>query len=433
MNNELLTVLEYMERERGIEREQLIVAVEAALLSASKKSVGPAQDLRIEINRKTCDIRALAKVQVVEQITAPHTQIVLASARKVKPDAQIGDSIEIEVTPKNFGRIAAQTAKQAILHKIRQAEKDKVYKDFKDRPGDIVSGSVRRFERSDVIVDLGRAEAIMPARERVPTEEYQIGDRIRALILAVQNNPAGPEIILSRSHPDFVRRLFELEVSEIADKTVEIKGIAREAGFRSKIAVVSHDEKVDPVGACVGMRGIRVKNIVRELSGEKIDIVRWHEDIKSFVTNALAPAKLIRVAIDEEAHGVHVVVESDQLSLAIGKKGQNARLTAKLTGWKVDIQKDESEVGFEEKVAQAIAALAAAEGIGQEKAEKLVHAGFLTLEGILAAEPSELETIEGFDAETAKQIHAAAAAAFELTHGKIEEKEEPAKEEPPST
>jgi N utilization substance protein A len=420
MNNELLAVLEYMERERGIDRETLIVAVESALMSASKKSVSPAKDIRIAIDRKSCDIRAWAKVQVVDNVVAPHDQISLPNAKKLKPDAKLGDFMEIEVTPKNFGRIAAQAAKQAILHKIRQAEKEMVFEEYKDRPGDIVSGTVRRFERSDVIIDLGKAEGMMPSRERVPTEEYQAGDRIRAYIISVQNNPQGPEILLSRSHPDFVRKLFELEVSEIADGTVEIKGIAREAGFRSKIAVLSHDEKVDPVGACVGMRGIRVKNIVRELSGEKIDIVRWHEDIKTFVTNALAPAKLIRLTVDEETHTVHIVVEADQLSLAIGKKGQNARLTAKLTGWKIDIQKDEGDVGFDEKVARAVARLASYEGIGPQYAGQLVHAGFLTLEGILAAELTDLESIEGFNAETAAKVRAAAEKAFEQEHGKEE-------------
>ena len=421
MNNELLAVLDYMERERGIERETLLVAVESALLGASRKNLDFAKDLRIEIDRKTCDIRALAKVQVVEQVTLPHDQVDLARAQRIKPDAKVGDYVEVEVTPGNFGRIAAQTAKQAILHKIRQAEKDRVFEEYKDRAGDIVSGTVRRFERRDVIVDLGRAEAVMTDRERVPTEDYQIGDRIRAYIVSVQNNPQGPEILLSRGHPEFVRRLFELEVSEIADKTVEIKGIAREAGFRTKIAVISHDQKVDPVGACVGMRGMRVKNIVRELSGEKIDIVRWHEDVKTYVTNSLAPAKLIRVVVDEEMHTVHVIVEADQLSLAIGKKGQNARLTAKLVGWKIDIQRDEADVGFEEKVARAVAELAKVEGIGAERAGKLVHAGFLTPEGILAVELSDLQSIEGFDEETAKQVHAAAEVAFEREHGKAEE------------
>lgn len=409
MNNELLAVLEYMERERGIDRETLIKAVEGALLSASKKSVSPAKDIRIEIDRKTCDIRALAKVQVVDRVTAPHDEVNLSQAQRIKPDVKLGDFLEIEVTPRNFGRIAAQTAKQAILHRIRQAERDKVFEEYKDRVGDIVGGTVRRFERSDVILGLdGFAEALLPAKERVPTEEYQVGDKLRALILSVQSMSSGAEILLSRSHPDFVKRLFELEVSEIADKTVEIRGIAREAGFRSKIAVISHDDKVDPVGACVGMRGIRVKNIVRELSGEKIDIVRWNEDVKTFVTNALAPAKLTKVIVDEATHAVTVVVDPEQLSLAIGKKGQNARLTAKLTGWKIDIQKDEAAIGFEEKVAMAVAELAKVEGIGPARAEKLVHSGFLTLEGIQAAELEDLLAIEGFTEEDAKAIRAAA-------------------------
>ena len=409
MNNELLAVLEYMERERGIDRETLIKAVEGALLSASKKSVSPAQDIRIEIDRKTCDIRALARVKVVERVVAPHDEMSLLQAQRLKPGVKLGDSIDLEVTPKNFGRIAAQTAKQAILHKIRQAERDKVYEEYKDRVGDIVSGAVRRFERSDVILGLdGFAEAILPAKERVPTEEYQVGDKIRALVLSVQSTAAGAEILLTRSHPDFVRRLFELEVSENADKTVEIKGIAREAGFRSKIAVLSKDSKVDPVGACVGMRGIRVKNIVRELSGEKIDIVRWNDDTKTFVTNALAPAKLTKVTVDELTHAVTVVVDPEQLSLAIGKKGQNARLTAKLTGWKIDIQKDEAAIGFEEKVAMAVSNLAKLEGIGPARAEKLVHSGFLTIEGILASELEDLQSIEGFTEEDAKSIRAAA-------------------------
>ncbi len=379
MNNELLAVFEYMERERGIERSMLISVVENALQSAAKKGTIPSTHLRVEVNPQTCNIRALAQVEVVDKIRTPHDEISLHEAKKIKPDAVCGDILEVEVTPKNFGRIAAQTAKQAILYKIRQAEKDRIYDEYKDRTGDIVSGTVRRFDRSDVIIDIGRAEAVLPSRERVPTEEYQPGDRMRAYIVRIENLAQGASIILSRSHPDFMRRLFEVEVSEISDGTVEVKGIAREAGFRSKIAVVSHDEKVDPVGACVGMRGIRVKNIVRELSGEKIDIVRWHEDIKTFIANALAPAKLIDVDIDEEQHIVHVVVETDQLSLAIGKKGQNARLTAKLTGWKIDIRKDqEGEPRFEEKVAMAVESLAQLDGVEKDQAQKLVHAGFLT-------------------------------------------------------
>lgn len=408
MNSELLAVAEYMERERGIDRETLLTAVESALLAASKKSFSQAQDIRISIDRKTFDVRAFAQLRVVEQVKAPHDEIAIGAARIIKPSINMGEVMEVEVTPRDFGRIAAQTAKQAILHKIRQVEKEKTFDEYKDRKGDIVSGTVRRFERSDVIVDLGRAEAVLPSKERVPTEQYVAGDRIRALVLSVDNAPNGTQIILSRSHPDFVRRLFELEVSEINDKTVEIKAIAREAGFRSKIAVVSNDDKVDPVGACVGLKGIRVKNIVRELSGEKIDIVRWSDDVKTFVTNALAPAKLVRLAVDDAMRTVNIIVDADQLSLAIGKKGQNARLTAKLTGWKIDIQKEESDESFEEKVAKAVASMAAIEGIGEQNAELLVQSGFLTLEGILAAEVEDLEGIEGITPDVAKQIREAA-------------------------
>lgn len=410
MNNELLTVFNYMEKERGLNRETLITAVEFALQSASRKGTGLDKDLRIEIDRKTCDIKAFSNIEVVESVQSARNQFSLSEAKKLKPDAKIGDFIEIEVAPRNLGRIAAQTAKQAILQKIRQAERDLVFEEYKDRVGDIVSGAVRQFNRSDIIVDLGRAEAIIPARERVPTEEYQMGDRIRAYVLKVQSESAGPSIILSRSHPNFVRNLFQLEVSEIVDGIVEIKGIAREPGYRTKIAVLSHDEKVDPVGACVGMRGIRVKNIVRELSGEKIDIVRWSDDIKTYVTNALSPAKLLKVTIDPDIpHLVHVVADTEQLSLAIGKRGQNVRLTAKLLGLKVDIQKDESEISFEEKVARAVDSLAGIEGIGRDNAEALVKAGFLTIEGILAADVNEMEEMAGLNAEMSRAIYQAAA------------------------
>jgi N utilization substance protein A len=296
-----------------------------------------------------------------------------------------------------------------MLARIRQVEKNMVFEEFKGRAGDIISGTVRRFERNDVVVDLGKIEAIMPSRERVPTEEYQPGDRLRTYIISVNNLSHGPEIVLSRSHPDFLRRLFELEVSEIADKTVEIKGIAREAGYRSKIAVVSRDEKVDPVGACVGMRGMRVKNIVRELSGEKIDIIRWDPNIRQFITNALAPAKLKNLIIDESNKSVKILVEPGQLSLAIGKKGQNARLTSKLTGWKIDIDKEETaEIGFEEKVARAIEQMATIPGIDREAAEALVKHGFLSLEGLLAAELNDLNEILGPD--KAGLVHQAAIA-----------------------
>jgi N utilization substance protein A len=269
-----------------------------------------------------------------------------------------------------------------------------IYAEFKDRTGDIVSGIVRRFDRSDVMLDLGKYEALLPNRERVPTEEYQIGERIRCYVRAVENTAHGPEIILSRADPQFVVKLFTLEVSEIADGTIEVKGIAREPGFRTKLAVYSRDEKVDPVGACVGLRGQRVKNIVRELNNEKVDIIKWDKEIKVYVANALAPAKLKQFEVDEANHRVKVLVAPDQLSLAIGKRGQNARLTSKLTGWHVDIEAEAvQQMGFEEKVAQAVDAIAGIPGLTREQADILVHRGFLSLEDLLQAEYNDLAEI----------------------------------------
>jgi len=392
---ELKAVVEYMESERGVDREVIIKAIESALQSATEKADDDDDDhLRLEINRKTFEIKAFKT---------------------------LSDGSEIESTPRRLGRIAAQTAKQTIMQKIRMAEKERVFEEFKDRTGEVVTGTVTRFDRSDVIIDLDHAEAVMPSKERVPTEEYEIGERIRAFIADVRERERGPEIILSRQHPDFVRRLFELEVSEINDGTMEIKGIAREAGYRSKVAVISHDDRVDPVGACVGMRGMRVKNIVRELSGEKIDIVRWSDDINTLITNSLAPARLKHVEADEDTQTVVVTVEADQLSLAIGKRGQNARLTSKLTGWRVDIQKDEESMDFEERVAVAVTKLAAVEGIGAEFAEHLVFSGFLTLEGILAADLSDLASIEEISDEQAQNIWNAAETAYTKEHGEISE------------
>lgn len=427
MNNELLAVLEYMERERGIGREALIDAIESAMLTSAKKSMGSANDLRVEIDRKTLDIRAFAMQEVVDFVRDPDNQISLRKAQDIDPDVQVGQLIEVSMPAGSLGRIAAQTAKQAIMHRLRMAEKEKVHEEFQDRVGEIVYGTVRHFDRSDVVLDLGQTDAVIPSRERVPTEEYQVGERLQALVMKVDSGGRGADVVLTRSHPDFVRKLFELEVSELSDGVVEIKAIAREAGYRTKIAVASNDDKVDPVGACVGMRGLRVKNIVRELSGEKVDIVRWHDNIKTFVTNALAPAKLIKVDVDELTHCVHVTVDPDQQSLAIGKKGQNARLTAKLTGWKIDIRKVEDESRqkhgdvFVEQVALAVAQLGAIDGIGTEQAEKLVYSGFLNIEGILAAEIEDIEDVDGVDRSSALIIKRAAEAAYEKEHGSISE------------
>jgi N utilization substance protein A len=414
MNSEFIAMLDYLEREKGIKRDVLVEAVQNALLSAAKKAVEAGRDLRCEIDPRTGEIRAVAKLIVAERVTNKHDEISLANARKVKPDAQIGEEIDVEVTPKNFGRIAAQTAKQAMMQRIRQAEKEMIYDEFKDRAGEIVSGTVRRFERSDVIVDLGKFEATMPSRERVQTEDYNVGDRIRAYVVAVENGARGPEIIISRSHPNFVRRLFEMEVSEINDRTVEIKGIAREAGFRTKIAVHSANEKVDPVGACVGMRGARVKNIVRELNNEKVDISRWSADVREFVQEALKPAKIKSITLDEAKKAVLIKVDEDQLSLAIGKRGQNARLTSRLTGWDINIEKDESAAQqFEARVVQAAKALAGPLQIDEPTAMALVKGGMASLDTIVEVEPQDIADAIGIELEKASEIHAAAKRAHE--------------------
>src|SRR6201995_417870 len=374
MNADFLAVLEYWEKEKGISRDVLTSAVQEALLSAAKKAVGPARELRVAIEPKTGDIRAFAKLVVSEKVISKHDQITQFDARRIKPEAQIGEEIEVEVTPTGFGRIAAQYAKQALMQQIRRAEKALIFTEFKDRVGDIISGTVPRFDRSDVIVDLGKYEALLPNRERVPTEEYQVGERIRCYVKAVEQGPHGPEIILSRADPRFVIKLFQLEVSEINDGTIEIKGIAREPGFRTKLAVWTRDEKVDPVGACVGMRGQRVKNIVRELNNEKVDIIRWYPEPREMVLEALKPAKIKSVTLVPERKTVIVRVDEDQLSLAIGKRGQNARLTSKLTGWQVDIEAEHVVTkGFEEKVAEAVEQLAAIPGLPREQAEVLVN------------------------------------------------------------
>ena len=412
MNNDFLSVLEYWEREKGISRDVLVSAVHEALLSAAKKAVGAARELRVDIDQKSGDIRAFARLVVSDKVVSKHDQISVFDARRIKADAQVGEEVEVEVTPAGFGRIASQYAKQALMQQIRKAEKALIFTEFKDRVGDIISGTVRRFERSDVLVDLGKYEALLPNKERVPTEEYQVGERIRCYVKAVEQGPHGPDIILSRSDPRFVLKLFQLEVSEINDGTIEIKGVAREPGFRTKMAVWTRDEKVDPVGACVGLRGQRVKNIVRELNNEKVDIIKWSPNVREFITNALAPAKLKTFEIDETRRRVRIVTSEDQLSLAIGKRGQNARLTSKLTGWQVDI---EGEVvatkGFDEKVAEAVEMLAAIPGILREQADALVHAGLTRLEDLLQAEISDLSDIPQINGQAATILDAARAEA----------------------
>ncbi len=412
MTNELLALFEYYEKEKGIKRDTMVEALEVALLSASRKSIGPAREMRIHIDPEKGDIRAFATLVVRDRVVNPYDEIDIFTARRMNPELNVEDEVEVDITPANFGRIAAQTAKQTMMQRLRMAEKELIYEEFKDRAGDIVSGTVRRFERGDVYIDLGKFEGVMHQRERVSTEEYNVGDRTRAYVVAVENGPRGPEIILSRSHPNFVRRLFEAEVSEIADRTVEIRSLAREAGYRTKVAVYSDDEKVDPVGACVGLRGGRVKNIVRELNNEKVDIIRWSDDIHAFVTEALKPAEIKSITLDEDAKSVLVRVDEEELSKAIGRRGQNARLTARLVGWDVQVQKDESaHEAFEAQVSQAASVISDA-GIEKETAIALVRGGLTTLE-MLASDVDEVDIADvlGVDIEAGKDILAKAKAA----------------------
>ncbi|GDX08803.1 transcription termination/antitermination protein NusA [Verrucomicrobiota bacterium] len=405
MNAEFIAMIEYLEKEKGIKRDVLIEAVQSALLSAAKKSVEAGRNLEVVMDPKTGEIKARAQLIAVEKVNNRHDEIALSKAKALKADAKLGDEIWVDVTPKDLGRIGAQTARQAIMQRIRQAEKQMIYDEFRDRAGEIVSGIVRRFERQDVMIDLGKFEAVMPNRERVQTEDYAIGDRVRAYVVAVENTARGPEIVLSRSHPNFVRRLFETEVAEIGDRTVEIKAIAREAGHRTKVAVFSANEKVDPVGACVGMKGARVKNIVRELNNEKVDIIRWSSDVKELVMEALKPARLKSVTLNEAKKCVEVRVDNDQLSLAIGKRGQNARLTARLCGWEINIAEDTSaKDAFVASVSGAAKQLMDALGITEEIAQKLVAVGMNAVELITDVSAQDVVDATGIDLAAAEEI-----------------------------
>ena len=389
MTNDIVALIEYYEKEKGIDRDKIIAALEFSFVSAYRKMVPGAdaiENLRADVDTKKGTTRIFASLDVVadEELVDKFNEVPLSTALKKDPAAQPGGKLEFNVTPKDFGRIAVQTAKQTMMQRLRQAEKEMIYEEFKDRAGDIVSGTVRRFERNDVMIDLGKFEGIMPNKERVQGEDYNIGDRIRCYVLAVENEGRGPEIILSRSHPNFVRRLFEAEVNEISDHTVDIRAIAREAGFRTKVAVWSNDPKVDPVGACVGMRGARVKNIVRELNNEKVDIIRWSDDPVELVREALKPAELISITPDEAEKVILVTVSEEDLSKAIGRKGQNARLSSRLMGWDVQVRRDETkEEQFRDKIGGVAHSLGEQLGITDELAEKLTLIGGVSAEMIV--------------------------------------------------
>ncbi len=404
MSNEILSVLEYMEKEKGISREDMISAIINAIKGAALRGGDSDQDLKIEIDSKTGEMQAWANLQVVDTVSDPRMEILLEKARLEKEDAQVGDCLEKEIDPAYLGRIAAQTARQTIMQRLRQFEKERIYDDYKDMIGDIVSGVARRRERGDLIVDLGKAEAILPPKERVPGEDYAPGERIRCLLLNIDHGNRGPELILSRASVRFVRRLFELEVTEIADGTVTIETISREPGYRTKIAVNSNDSKVDPVGACVGARGARVKSIVRELSGEKIDIIRHYSDPIRMLEEAIKPAIPKNINIDEANRRIFFEVSEDDLSVAIGRRGQNARLTSRLLGWKLDISKEQKlDDGFEARVEAAVAGWHDVSGISDETAQGLVNMGIVSPEAFIGVELNDLIDT-GFSESEAKEI-----------------------------
>jgi transcription termination/antitermination protein NusA len=401
MSSEILSVLEYMEKEKGIPRADMISAIVNAIKTAALKGVNSGQELKIEINPKDGKLKAWAVMKVVDSVSDPKTQIHVEKAQVFKNGAMIGEVIEKEIDPAYLGRIAAQTARQAIMQKLRQFEKERIYDDFKDSVGDIVSGTVRRRERNDLFIDLGKAEAVMPGKEQVPGEEYSPGERIRCLLLEIENSSRGPEVILSRATPRFVRRLFELEVTEIADGTVKIEAFAREPGYRTKIAVTSTDPKVDPVGACVGARGARVKSIVRELGGEKIDIIPFHADPKEMLIEALKPAVPREIILDEKTKRMLVRVPNEDLAVAIGRKGQNARLTSRLVGWRLDIE--EWKPVTADPRAQAIGMLVSTFGFEATIAERLVANGINSPAAFEGVEASDLVDM-GFSEEEATGV-----------------------------
>jgi len=405
--SDIKRVVEQVSRDKGIDRQILIQALEEALRSAARKRYGAKIDIEANYNEESGEIEVFQFKEVVDEITEPDLQITIEEGRKLDPECEVGDSLGTKMDAATFGRIAAQSAKQVIIQKLKDAERDAVYANFIDRKGEIINGIVQRFERGDIIVNLGATEAILPVREQVPKEGYRRGDRIRALIMDVLYETRGPQIVLTRTHPDFLVMLFKTEVPEIAEGIVDIKGAAREPGSRAKIAVSSTDSDIDPVGACVGMKGSRVQNVVQELRGEKIDIIPWHVDAAKFVCNALAPAEISRVIIDEENRSMEVIVPDEFLSVAIGKRGQNVRLASKLTGWHLDVN---SETQYNETMQNGYNSLVKISGIGVSMADALFAKGLYSVEELATAEIEDLIQIRGIGEEKARQLIANAKA-----------------------
>ncbi|RIK95184.1 MAG: transcription termination/antitermination protein NusA [Proteobacteria bacterium] len=420
---ELLQIADAVAREKTIDKDVVLGAMEEAIQKAARSRYGAENEIQAQIDRKTGEIRLFRILEVVETVENPATQIDLAEAQARKADAKIGDFLADSLPPLDFGRVAAQTAKQVIVQKVRDAERERQYNEFKDRVGDIISGVVKRVEYGNVIIDIGRAEAIIRRDQLIPREHFRNGDRVRAFIYEVRREQRGPQILLSRTRPEFMAKLFMQEVPEIYDGIIEIKAVARDPGSRAKIAVMSNDHSIDPVGACVGMRGSRVQAVVGELQGEKIDIIPWSPDPATFVVSALAPADVVKVVMDEDSRRIEVVVPDDQLSLAIGRRGQNVRLASQLTGWIIDIltEADESQrrqEEFKQRTAQFVAAL----DVDETLAQLLVAEGFADLEDVAYVDAGEFASIEGFDAELVDVLQSRAREALAAQTAEAEEK-----------
>ena len=407
---ELLQIADAVAREKSIDRQIVLSSMEDALQKAARSVYGQETEVRVEIDPKTGVLRISRLLLVVDQIENDATQILLADARKRNPAAQLNDWIAETLPPFDYGRIAAQSAKQVIVQKVREAERDRQYEEFKDRIGEIVNGAVKRVEYGNVVIDLGRGEAVVRRDELIPRETFRPGDRLRAYLYDVRREARGPQIFLSRTHPQFMAKLFMQEVPEIYDGIIEIRAVARDPGSRAKIGVISKDSSIDPVGACVGMRGSRVQAVVNELQGEKIDIIPWSGDAATFIVNALQPAEVVKVVLDEDSSRIEVVVPDDQLSLAIGRRGQNVRLASQLTGWDIDILTEAEESSrrqkeFVERSSLFMKSLDVDETVGQ----LLASEGFRSVEELAVVDLSELESIDGFDADTAAEIQSRAA------------------------
>ena len=406
MQQDLNRVIEQVSKEKGIDKSILIAALENAMVSAAKKTFGHQRKIEAQFNPEIGEVELFEAKTVVESVTDSALEVTLSEAKDtLDPDAEIGDELLCKLDSSIFGRIAAQAAKQNIVQRVRDAEREIIYNEFKGREGQLVNGIVQRFERRNIIVNLGRTDAILPEKEQVPRERYRQGDRIRAYIVSVEITSRGPQIVLSRTHPGMLTQLFAQEVPEIYEGIVEVKGAAREPGGRAKISVISNDSDVDPVGACVGMKGTRVQAVVQELRGEKIDIVHWIPDQAEYVCRALAPAKVSKIIIDDDEHSMEVIVPDDQLSLAIGRKGQNVRLASRLTGWRIDVR---SEAEAEEETRRARMSIGAIPGINDFAAELLYQAGFKSAEEIAESELEDIPDVEGISKEKAESLHKSA-------------------------